>query len=531
METTFYLKYRPQKFSDLDSTEAREELEKIFSSGKIPHAFLFIGPRGIGKTSAARIVAKAVNCERIYGLQSTDYGLRTTVDSGRKMGDGSKEYEPCNECSACKSITEGTNVDVLEIDAASNRGIEDIKELREKIKLAPANLRFKVYIIDEVHMLTTEAFNALLKTLEEPPKHAIFILCTTDPEKLPKTIVSRCVVINFKRATKKEILGRLEKICQKENIEFEPAGLEEIVKASEGSFRDANKILEQVSFEGKVTLEKVRKIIGLVSEFSLDEFLNLLKEKKVKDALEWVSRAYENGMNLKILTERVLDKLRSSLLACFGVQIEGEKEAKVDFTIEELKELIGLFSKAYGDLRTAVIPQLPLEMAIIEWGGKEEKPVGEEKISEDLPPVSPKKVIEKKESQEVRVEEKMVVKEKETSNLSLEEVKLKWGEVLEKVKPMNHSVLAFLKAAQPFACEEGCLVLEVFYKFHKDQLEKETSRRIFEKAASEVFGRQVKLKCRLGEGKREQKKEEVTNQPLSNEDSDIIEVAKKLFSG
>ncbi|PIV01497.1 DNA polymerase III, subunit gamma and tau, partial [Candidatus Shapirobacteria bacterium CG03_land_8_20_14_0_80_39_12] len=190
MTVSFYLKYRPQKFLDLDSSEAREELLKIFKSEKIPHALLFSGPRGIGKTSAARIVAKAVNCEKV---QSTEYKEH-------------REFEPCNQCDSCISITNGTNVDILEIDAASNRGIDDIKELREKIKLSPASAKYKVYIIDEAHMLTPEAFNALLKTLEEPPKHAIFILCTTDPEKLPKTIISRCQRINFKKASNKEIV-------------------------------------------------------------------------------------------------------------------------------------------------------------------------------------------------------------------------------------------------------------------------------------------------------------------------------------
>src|SRR5665213_65939 len=179
----FYLKYRPQKIKDLDSQEVRERLLKILASDNLPHAFLLTGPKGLGKTSAARIVAKSVNC------------------TNRKKG----EAEPCGKCEACLSITNGTNMDVIEIDGASNRGIDEMRDLREKIRLAPLSSKKKVYIIDEVHMLTTEAFNALLKTLEEPPAHAIFILCTTEPQKVPATIVSRCLHVSFKSPTKEEM--------------------------------------------------------------------------------------------------------------------------------------------------------------------------------------------------------------------------------------------------------------------------------------------------------------------------------------
>src|SRR5215469_4743338 len=194
----FYRKYRPQHISDLDSASVRQTLYAVLQKN-IPHAFLFTGPKGLGKTSTARIVAKVVNCEK------------------RKKG----ETEPCNICSQCVSIASGTNVDVLEIDAASNRGIDEIRELKEKIRLAPVLAIQKVYIIDEVHMLTTEAFNALLKTLEEPPEHAMFILCTTEAHKVPETIVSRCFQIMFKPATDQEIARSLERVAKGENLKIE----------------------------------------------------------------------------------------------------------------------------------------------------------------------------------------------------------------------------------------------------------------------------------------------------------------------
>ena len=540
MTTTFYLKYRPQKLSELDNTKAREELQKIFRSGKFPHAFLFTGPKGIGKTSAARIVAKAVNCERVYGLRSTDYGLRSTdyglqstEYSRQKSVDSSQTYEPCNECSACISITNGTNVDVLEIDAASNRGIDDIKELREKIKLAPSSLRYKVYIIDEVHMLTTEAFNALLKTLEEPPKHAIFILCTTDPEKLPRTIISRCVVVNFQKATQSEIVEKLKKICEAEKLPFEEPALEAISKLSDGSFRDANKILEQVSFAGKITQEEVEKVAGISREFKIGEFLLLLQNKQTKEALIWINEAVEKGINLKILTEKILDELRKLLLSVFGLE---EPLTGLNFTREEVMLLINLFNQAYSELRFSLIPQLPLEMAIIEWGetGGEKCEVGGGKLEKEVE----NEKVDRSSNQNVPPRDPASHFAPHTSNFSLEDVIKKWPEILEKVKPLNHSVQAFLKAARPKECEGEFVVLEVFYKFHKDQLEKDQCRRIFEKVASEVLGQEIKLKCSLSERKNEPPPlpkidivppEQKPNSP-NQSGADIIKLAEEIFN-
>jgi DNA polymerase-3 subunit gamma/tau len=514
--TTLYLKHRPQTFQELDDSTVREELIKIFRSGQFPHAFLFSGPRGIGKTSAARIVAKAVNCEVV---QSS----KCKVQSGDKGGD----YEPCNKCDSCLSITSGTNIDVLEIDAASNRGIDDIKELREKIRLAPAKAKYKVYIIDEVHMLTTEAFNALLKTLEEPPAHALFILCTTDPEKLPKTIISRCQQINFKRASRKEIVEKLKKICEVEKQVYEEKALEAIAKLADGSFRDANKILERVALGGKITEEEVRSVAGVLAEFRTEDFLQFLAEGATKEALLWLGRATEQGANLRVLTEGILEKLRSSLLAGFG--LNEEEEVRLSLTAEETRYLINLFSTAYLELRQAVIPQLPLEMAVIEWSesrkgksesdgdGSERKNQGESKGKDPSLTQNP---------------------------VSLESVLAKWPEILEKVKPLNHSVQAFLRACRPLAINGEFLMLEVFYKFHKDQLESEKCRRIFEKVASEVLGCPVKLKCSLSEIQRPVKplprveeaalssagEAKKVNQAAESGEDDIIKFAEEIFN-
>ena len=220
----FYRKYRPQTVAELDSPKLQETLRAVLSQKEIPHAFLFTGPKGLGKTSTARIIAKILNCTA-------------------KKRDG---IEPCNVCDQCVSITNGTNIDVLEIDGASNRGIDEIRDLRERVNLAPSSAKKKVYIIDEVHMLTTDAFNALLKKIEEPPSHVVFIFATTEPQKVPATIISRCFHISLQRATKDELIHALQRIAKEEKLTVDDQSLSLIAEMGDGGYRDATKILEEM---------------------------------------------------------------------------------------------------------------------------------------------------------------------------------------------------------------------------------------------------------------------------------------------
>lgn len=314
---TLYLKYRGQTVDELDIESVRTTLTNIIKSGSLPHAFLFAGPKGTGKTSAARILAKVINCES-----------------------DSKSRKPCNKCAQCKSITNGNNIDVIEMDAASNRGIDDIRALRDIVKLAPARAKAKVYIIDEAHMLTTEASNALLKTLEEPPSHVYFILATTNPEKLIETIKSRTTLIPFTKATNEEIKRSLERIIKKEGLKIKKEELDKIIKISRGSFRDAVKSLEQYTSD--------KSFLNKNLEIDVEDFVeNLLKKDLNKLLLE-----IKKSNNIENLTDQIVDNLHEKLI---------KEEAY------ELIPLIELILASNETVKYSPIEELPLQIAIIKW--------------------------------------------------------------------------------------------------------------------------------------------------------------------
>ncbi|MDH7571083.1 MAG: DNA polymerase III subunit gamma/tau, partial [Armatimonadota bacterium] len=252
---SLYRKYRPQRFGDLVGQEQITRiLQNALESGRVAHAYLFCGPRGTGKTTTARLLAKALNCEK------------------------GPTRDPCNVCVPCQRIAAGSALDVIEIDAASNRGIDDIRELRDKVKYTPAEARYKVYVIDECHMLTTEAFNALLKTLEEPPPHVLFVLATTDPQKVPATILSRCQRLDFRRGAVNDLVARLAVVAKGEGLQVDEEALLLIARAGDGSWRDAISVLEQVvAFgNGRITAEAVRSILGSVSADLIAAFARAL---------------------------------------------------------------------------------------------------------------------------------------------------------------------------------------------------------------------------------------------------------------
>ena len=263
-----YRRWRPQTFAEIIGQEhVTHTLLNALRAGRIAHAYLFSGPRGTGKTTTARVLAKAVNC----------------LDP--------QEGEPCNQCAICRSLNEGRSLDLIEIDAASNRGIDEIRELRERIAFAPSECRYKVYVIDEVHMLTKEAFNALLKTLEEPPPHAIFVLATTEPHRIPPTVLSRCQRFDFRRVSLQHLKQKLELICAKEGIRAEPAALEAIARYALGSFRDAESLLDQLASFGDemISLKRVQDMLGAVSTEIVGRLVDYLVEGDMTSGLALIS--------------------------------------------------------------------------------------------------------------------------------------------------------------------------------------------------------------------------------------------------
>lgn len=462
--STFYLKYRPQKIKELDLSEIREQLSQTLSSEKIPHAFLFTGPKGLGKTSAARIVAKSINCE--------------TRKTQKQTPKTRKNFEPCNKCQICKGITAGTLLDLIEIDAASNRGIDDIRELRERIKLSPSQAKKKVYVIDEAHMLTMPAFNALLKTLEEPPEHALFILCTTKPEKLPGTIISRCQRFNFRLAKPREIVRALKRIVKGEKLKVKDEVLDLIAKRAEGSFRDAVKVLQQLSFGGRnISLKKTEDFFGRELVWAND-ILKLLAEKSIPQALQAVNKAVKNGVDLKVLIAEILEILRKVLLRKY--QVLDEEIEEYGLEINQIKKLINLFDKAGRELKGTVIPQLPLELAIIEYCNIQNTHLTHSTDSRQAYQKSQPKV-------DHPLDEKT---SKLKNNRDLEEM---WQEVLKAIKKDNHSLVALLKSTRPRKIKGKKMFVEVFYKFHKDKLEVDDNVGLVEKRIEQVFGKLLKI--------------------------------------
>lgn len=342
----YYLTYRPKTIEEIDNVAPRETIKKILESKSLPHAFLFVGQKGTGKTSTARIVAKSLNCI-----------------ARRSLGEGGsgKSIEPCNTCENCKSIDASSFPDVLEMDAASNRGINEVKNLIKESSFLPIAGKYRIFIIDEAHMITSDGFNALLKTLEEPPSTVIFILATTNPEKVPKTIMSRCVNVTFGKAKKEELLHMLHRIVTMEKLKVTLPVLDLISHHADGSFRDAAKLLEELVMQHKLEMDEVLGYLGVRSKESL---LLTLHTKGAPQALTWIEEFANAGGSFKNLIEELLSQLHDLLLAKHKI---GEGHPNLTFSLSEITFLMKLLSEAYVSLRNSPIESIPLEIAVIEF--------------------------------------------------------------------------------------------------------------------------------------------------------------------
>lgn len=471
MSRVLYRKYRSQ---DFDQLIGQEHITKILKNAviadKVSHAYLFVGSRGTGKTSTARILAKALNCKNLK-----------------------KDGNPCNECDNCLAIAQGNFMDLIEIDAASNRGIDQIRELKERLEFSPNEGKYKIYIVDEVHMLTKEAFNALLKTLEEPPAHVIFMLATTDVHKLPATILSRCQRYDFKLGTVEQIKKVLEKIAKEEKISFDEKTLDILVENAHGSYRDALSLLDVV-VSGQLGSDKpqqvsegeVRKILGIPDSTMVYHLLEKLVTAERAGALDLIEELDSKGVNLQQFVKYVLATLRQILVDKMRDKLNPQEYSfAVNLEISDINSLINLFLNAERNLKSASIPSLVLEM-IVSQVDINVKPVKKE-VKEEV----------KSEEAEITEEEDVsdAIEEDLDEKITFKKVSNGWKDVIEAIKPMNGHLFAFLGSAKLIDIDNNVLKLEVPFEFHKDRIESAQSRDAISEVMKQVFGSSLKIEC------------------------------------
>ncbi len=442
---TLYRSWRPQRFQDIVGQEhVVRTLRNAVKAGRVAHAYLFCGPRGTGKTTTAKTLAKSLNClER-------------------------KEAEPCGACELCLAIAKGNAMDVLEIDGASNRGVDEIRELREKVKYYPATGKYKVYIVDEVHMLTNEAFNALLKTLEEPPQHVVFVLATTEPHKLPLTIISRCQRFDFRRIRKEDLVRRLEEIVDETGLVIEPEAYRLIARVADGSLRDALSILDQAAVigENRITTADLHSILGTVTEEVLQRLMRCLFDGDAAGALLLLAEVESSGKELRIFSREITDYLREKLHQAFRTVQEGDRE-NGSRQREELIKLLSLFAEAEQQVRFASRQIIPLEMAVIKACTRASSLRG--KGADSTP--------------------------RAAESDSQEDL---WGSVLAEFRKQNPPLAPWLVRAKPVIDEDKCVVtLKFREEIAKEKLNLPENLLVLKKILSRLHSGDWQVRCTL----------------------------------
>ncbi|WP_188998665.1 DNA polymerase III subunit gamma/tau [Paenibacillus nasutitermitis] len=543
-----YRAWRPQTFQDMVGQQhIIQTLQNAIREDRVSHAYLFNGPRGTGKTTAAKVLAKAINCER------------------------GPAPEPCNECEACRGITAGTVMDVVEIDAASNRGIDEIRDIRDKVRYAPSEVRTKVYIIDEVHMLTTEAFNALLKTLEEPPGHVMFILATTEPHKLPATIISRCQRFDFRQVSLPEQTQRLRQICDEEGIGAEEEALAYIARLSDGGMRDAISLLEQVSAYGgeQITLSNAVEVTGGLAAEQFSQLAEAVRDRNAGAILPLVEGLMQAGKSADKCLENLVYYFRDLLVIKLGPNGVATTERIVDqepyramaeaFTSERLFRMIDVLNQYQSEIRHATLPQTIFEVALMKICTIPETAVSStsgdhaateaNKMSSAAAPSAAASAdlmrmqqridtLERKLEQLLRSGVQPTGEEAKgtaaegtgqsrgnnsrasfgsragaspssggavRSNVKLEpflaaadgqaiaQVRMKWSEILQRVKEMRITVHAWLVDGEPVSAADHTLLIAFKNTMHRETTEKPANREVIEKVLEESFSRPVRL--------------------------------------
>ncbi len=516
MTKALYNKWRPQKWDEVVGQQhIIQTLRNAVASGRVAHAYLFAGPRGTGKTTAARLLAKAVNC--------------LDPDPARR---------PCNECAHCVAVNEGRFLDLIEIDAASNTSVEDVRDLRDKINFTPNQGQFKVYIIDEVHMLSTAAFNALLKTLEEPPAHAIFILATTEMHKIPATVLSRCQRHEFRRVPVDDIVGQLKHIAESEKLNAEPEALTLIARQSAGGMRDAISLLDQMASTGKeITLGLTQTVLGTATSQTVIALVEAVLEREPAAGMDAIHTALDSGTDPRLLARQVVDYLRALLLIQMGnvsqvdlaaeTRLQAEKHARAFLPVDVL-HMIKSFNAAATDLRGGWQPALPLELALAEVmeQGQGDRGKGESGDAGVMKPAAKAtdkptaKAIdrpaasvadqpagkavqtpvqrpaasqpEKPASAPAQAAEKPA---ENSSAISLEQVTKAWKQVRALIKPKSPSLDGLLNSCRLMEVKNGVLVIGFASELVRSKADTPEQIGITRKAIAEVCGGELLVKC------------------------------------
>ena len=521
--TVFALKWRPKNFDEIiGQGHIVTTLKSALQKNRLAHAYLFSGPRGIGKTSTARILAKALNCK-----------------------DG-PTLNPCGKCSSCMEISQGRGLDVIEIDGASNTSVDDVRALRENVKFAPVSGKFKIYIIDEVHMLSVAAFNALLKTLEEPPDFVKFVFATTHPDKIPATVLSRCQRLHFRRISVMEIIAQLEKIVTTENIGVDKEVLFAIAKSSDGSLRDAESVLDQLaSFsKDKVSLKDVISVLGLVEQEALFQITDNIIRKDASAALGLLNSVIEDGKDVAVFLIDLIEHFRNLMIAKVTkgdsrlIDLPEEictrllKQSEA-FTLEEIFGIFNILVNTQQMSKRLDSLRIPLEITLVKLThdkkniGSASPPLKYPESPQGLPPKETL-IKNKPDNIEAKKEEEppdsVGSAQAQQQIISLENIMGIWQKVLDNLERIKISVATYLNKGQPLKIHGSTLTVAFprSHSLHKESLERKENREIIEKCISELLNTSLRVNFILSD---ECKPRE------DNENSPIIKSALDMFNG
>ena len=510
MAQVFYRKWRPQTLAEVVGQEhVTRTLLNALARKRVSHAYLFCGPRGTGKTSTGRILAKAINC-----IKPTTGGIG----------------EPCNECTMCKAISEGRALDVIEIDAASHTGVDDVRDLIERVAYSTAAAKYKVYIIDEVHMLSNSASNALLKTLEEPPPHVIFILATTETHKVLPTIISRCQRFDFHRLSQKDTEEKLSRITQAESITISPEALRVVAKSARGGLRDAENLLEQIYtyYGSDVSIAQVREMLGMVGDERAHELVKYILQKDINAGLKSINHAVEDGIDIRQISREVVSYLRELLLLMSGIDKDSSLTKE---ELSELKSLSGTTSieqivraiKLFGgidntsDSSSTLLLELALVDACVEpVVNKTITPTSTTHPKQSTTTTLPKRAATQAPhtstpstppsasystsiTESHQPVEQARVSALENAGSPLEQLTANWSLIMQQVPDAirRSPAVAMLRSAgiKPVAIESDTVVLSFKYSYHRDKIEELENKKIVAGIISQFIGRPCQIKC------------------------------------